>query len=188
MHRFPLAQEDHMSMMRHTWVVGFACLCAALTVGATPAAACDPMWLPVGRTDGTSIFVALALAEAVLDTLVAAVGSRVHPLFARRLDAYTGRSRGGQRVRLLEWPDREPRQTGEAVLVPWAYREDCKPIEWATGSTGSRRARVGSSRGGSVRESIGWRACRRSTSKWPGASRSGPPMNGAGPADQGRAR
>jgi hypothetical protein len=119
-----------MSMIRHTWVVGFACLCAALTVGATPAAACDPMWLPVGRTDGTSMFVALALAETVLDTLVAAVGSRVHPLFARRLGAYTGRSRGGQRVRLVEWPDRVTPQTGEAILVPWAYREDCSPIEW----------------------------------------------------------
>lgn len=119
-----------MSMIRRTLVAGLACLCVALTVGATPAAACDPMWLPVGRTEGTSVFVALALAETVLDTLVAAVGSRVHPLFARRLGAYTGRSRGGQRVRLLEWPDRVTPQTGEAILVPWAYREDCSPIEW----------------------------------------------------------
>ena len=120
-----------MSTTPRAWVVGLVWLCIALTVGATPAAACDPMWLPVGRPGGASIFVALALAETVLDTLGAAVRSRAHPFFARRLDDFCGRSRGGQRVRLVEWPDNTTPLAGDAVLVPWAYRPDCRPIEWS---------------------------------------------------------
>ena len=75
------------------------------------------------------MFVALALAETVLDTLVAAVGSRVHPLFARRLGAYTGHRAEVSGCDCSSGPTGTP-ETGEAILVPWAYREDCSPIEW----------------------------------------------------------
>ena len=105
-------------------------LCCAVTLGATPALACDPMWLPVGRPDGVAIVVALALAETALDTAAGAVRSRLHPLFARRLDADTSPTRGGQRARLAEWSVGTAAEAGEVILVPWAYREDCRPIEW----------------------------------------------------------
>ena len=106
------------------------CIGTALTVGATPLAACDPVWLPIARADSVAAFVALALAETVLDTLAAPLAARTHTLFARRLDEFTGRSRGGQRVRVLRSAGASESQAGEAVLVPWAYREDCRPIGW----------------------------------------------------------
>ena len=106
------------------------CLGTALTVGATPLAACDPVWLPIARADGLTAFVALALAETVLDTLAVPLAARTHTLFARRLDEFTGNSRGGQRVRVLRSLGDSESQAREAVLVPWAYREDCRPIGW----------------------------------------------------------
>lgn len=112
------------------WPVALLCLGTALTVGAPPLAACDPIWLPIVRPDGVSAFVALALAETVLDSFAAPLASRVHTLFARRLDDLTGRSRGGQRVRVLRSGHASAPPGGEAVLVPWAYRPDCRPIEW----------------------------------------------------------
>ena len=77
------------------------------------------------------MFVALALAERVLDTLAGQVAARTHPAFGKRLDAYSGRSPGGQRVRLLQWAGDSPAPASDAVLVPWAYRPDCRPIAWA---------------------------------------------------------
>jgi hypothetical protein len=105
---------------------GLACLGAALTVGATPLVACDPVWLPIARPAGRSSFVALALADTVLDTARrVAAGSP----FEARLDPVVGRSRGGQRVRLLRSP--RPGTEREAVVVPWAYGPDCRPIAWS---------------------------------------------------------
>ena len=106
------------------------CLATALTVGATPLAACDPVWLPIARPDGVTAFVALALAETVLDSFAAPLAARTHSLFARGLDESSGRSRGGQRVRVLRSISPSNPQSREAVLVPWAYREDCRPIGW----------------------------------------------------------
>ena len=113
------------------WLVGLSFLGTALTVGATPLAACDPVWLPLARPDGVSLFVALALAETVLDTVTGPIAARAHPFFAGRLDVYSGRARGGQRVRLLRWPEVASRESRDAVLVPWAYGSDCRPIEWS---------------------------------------------------------
>jgi hypothetical protein len=106
------------------------CLGTALTVGAAPLAACDPAWLPSARPDGITAFVALALAETVLDTFAPPLAARTHTLFAQRLDAFAGHSRGGQRVRLLRSSDASVARAGEAVLVPWAYRPDCRPVAW----------------------------------------------------------
>ena len=107
------------------------CLGAALTVGATPLAACDPVWLPLARPEGLSFFVAAALAETVLDTLAGRITGRTHPGFAARLDPGTTAPAGGQRVRLLRWSGSAARRSDHAVLVPWAYRSDCRPIHWA---------------------------------------------------------
>ncbi|HYC31870.1 MAG TPA: hypothetical protein VEB59_06235 [Gemmatimonadales bacterium] len=112
-------------------IVCLACAVTALSVGAAPLAACDPMWLPVARPDGISVMVALALAETVLDTVAGGIAARTHSGFGRRLDEYGGRTPGGQRVRLLGWGERDSMRWREAVLVPWAYREDCRPIAWA---------------------------------------------------------
>jgi hypothetical protein len=112
------------------WSVALLCLGTALTIGATPLAACDPAWLPFACTDGVTAFVAFALAETVLDTFAAPLATRTHSLFARRLDQFTRRSRGGQRVRVLRSTDESEPQGREVVLVPWAYRPDCRPIEW----------------------------------------------------------
>ena len=103
--------------------VAFFCF-AALTVGATPLAACDPVWLPMARPDGISVFVAVALAETVLDTALATTQRWLHPRFAARLDTITAHTPGGQRVRLLN-------PMSEAILVPWAYGPDCRPIAWS---------------------------------------------------------
>ena len=111
-------------------IVCLICAVTALGAGATPLAACDPMWLPVARPEGISVFVALALAETVLDTVAGAISTRTHPGFTLRLDGSSGRTSGGQRVRLLRWAG-APGRYSEAVLVPWAYREDCRPIAWA---------------------------------------------------------
>jgi hypothetical protein len=102
---------------------------AALTIGASPALACDPVWLPMARPDGISVFVALALADTVLEGAIAAAKARLHPGFGGRLDTAVGDTRGGQRVRLLKWETDSP-QPREAVLVPWAYGPDCRPIAW----------------------------------------------------------
>jgi hypothetical protein len=119
-----------MRPTRRSLVAGLACLAAALSVGAAPLAACDPAWLPVARPDGISVLVAVALARTVLDTLVGGIASRVHPVFGRRLDEFSGRSAGGQRVRLVRWAGDDGGLWREAVLVPWAYRPDCRPSEW----------------------------------------------------------
>ena len=118
-----------MPIARRRLLVALACLAAALTVGATPLAACDPMWLPVARPEGISILVVAALAETVLDTVAGSIAARTHRAFGNRLDAYSGKTPGGQRVRLLRRHGEH--DTGsEAVLVPWAYRDDCRPIGW----------------------------------------------------------
>jgi hypothetical protein len=111
-----------MAAASRQWLVPLLCLGTALSAGATPLAACDPAWLPVARPDGISIFVALALTDTVLDTVTGPFAARIHPRFAARLDAIAGQSSGGQRVRL-------PRS--DAVLVPWAYGSDCRPIAWS---------------------------------------------------------
>jgi hypothetical protein len=115
---------------RRRWPIAILCLGTAISLGATPLAACDPVWLPMARPDGISAFVALALAQTVFDTIAAPLAARTHTLFARRLGELAGRSRGGQRVRVLRSADASESQAREAVLVPWAYREDCRPIEW----------------------------------------------------------
>ncbi|MGH7514998.1 MAG: hypothetical protein ACREOQ_18995 [Gemmatimonadales bacterium] len=119
-----------MRPIRRSLTIGLTCLVAALSVAAAPLAACDPMWLPVARPDGISIFVAVALAHTVLDTVAGGIAARVHPAFGRQLDRFSGRTAGGQRVRLVRWADDDTTRWHEAVLVPWAYREDCRPIEW----------------------------------------------------------
>ena len=119
-----------MHLPRRRWLVALLYLGAALTIGAAPLAACDPVWLPIARPEGISVFVALALAETVLDTITGPVAARTHAFFGRRLDEFSGRARGGQRVRVLRSADHTAPLQGEAVLVPWAYRPDCRPIEW----------------------------------------------------------
>lgn len=119
-----------MHATRRRRLVALLCFGTALTFGATPLNACDPAWLPITRPDGITAFVALALAETVLDTIAAPLTARTHALFSRGLDDVSGRSRGGQRVRLLRSADRSASPVREAVLVPWAYRSDCRPIAW----------------------------------------------------------
>jgi hypothetical protein len=119
-----------MDAPRRRLHIAILCLGTALTLGATPLAACDPVWLPIARPDGISAFVALALAESVLDTFATPLAARTHAMFARRLGEFTGRSRGGQRVRVLRSTDASQPRDGDAVLVPWAYRSDCRPVEW----------------------------------------------------------
>ena len=34
-------------------------------------------------------------------------------------------------MRLLQWAEDSPVPASDAVLVPWAYRQDCRPIAWA---------------------------------------------------------
>ena len=114
---------------RRRWAAAGLWVAAALQVGATPLAASDPAWLPIARPDGISVFVAVAFADTVLDTAIAALKGRMHPAFAARLDTIVGTTTGGQRVRLPGWED--PAGTVEGVLVPWAYGEDCRPIAWS---------------------------------------------------------
>ncbi len=114
---------------RGGWVAAVIWVAVALSVNATPLAACDPVWLPMARPDGISVFVALALADTVLDTAIAAVNGRMHPAFEARLDTVIGTTPGGQRVRLPGWEN--PARTAEGVLVPWAYGPDCRPIAWS---------------------------------------------------------
>jgi hypothetical protein len=96
-------------------------------VGPAPAAACDPVWL--ARPDGISVFVALALADTVLDAALAGAKERLHSAFESRLDPSLGVTRGGQRVRVSGWAG--PGDAVEGVLVPWAYGPDCRPIAWS---------------------------------------------------------
>jgi hypothetical protein len=119
-----------MRPTRRSLVLGLACLTAALSVGAPPLAACDPMWLSVARPDGISVFVAIALAQTVIDTVATGLATRAHPAFGRRLDPSGRRTAGGQRARLVRWTGDGSGQWREAVLVPWAYREDCSPVAW----------------------------------------------------------
>ncbi len=114
---------------RRGWAMVALWVAAALSVGAAPLAACDPVWLPMARPDGISVFVAVALGETVLDTAIAAVRGRMHPGFEARLDTVVGMTHGGQRVRLPGWEG--PAGTSEGVLVPWAYGPDCRPIAWS---------------------------------------------------------
>jgi hypothetical protein len=111
------------------WSVAAICL-TALTVGAAPLSACDPAWLPMSRPDGISVFVALALADTVLDAAMAAGKVRLHAGFGERLDTVIGDTRGGQRVRLFRSSHAGRLGGREAVLVPWAYGPDCRPIAW----------------------------------------------------------
>ena len=106
-------------------------LIAALTMGAAPLAACDPAWLPMARPDGISVFVALALADTVVDGAIAAARARLHAGFGSRVDTVVGETKGGQRVRILRWDDGLAGLAREAVLVPWAYGPDCRPIAWS---------------------------------------------------------
>jgi hypothetical protein len=119
-----------MHVTRRRCLVALLYLGVALTIGAAPLAACDPVWLPVARPDGVSVLVALALAETVLDSITGPIAARTHAFFGRRLDEFSGRPRGGQRVRVLRSADDDAPMQREAVLVPWAYRQDCRPIEW----------------------------------------------------------
>jgi len=116
-------------LARCGWSVGVLLL-AGITVGAAPLAACDPAWLPMGRPDGISIFVAVALADTVLDGAMAAAKTWLHPGFSQRMDGVIGETGGGQRVRLVRWDDAARGGAREAVLVPWAYGPDCRPIAW----------------------------------------------------------
>ena len=119
-----------MSAMRRRQVVRSLCLALAASIAAAPLAACDPAWLTGIRPDGVSVFVALALAETVVDTVMGQIAARTHPGFGGRLDDLSARSPGGQRVRLLQWNEGAAAVAGEAILVPWSYREDCRPIGW----------------------------------------------------------
>jgi hypothetical protein len=112
------------------WCVAVLLL-AALTMGVTPLAACDPAWLPMARPDGISVFVVLALADTVLDGAIAAAQARLHSGFGSRVDTVVGETRGGQRVRIIRWDDSVAPRAREAVLVPWAYGPDCRPIAWS---------------------------------------------------------
>jgi hypothetical protein len=114
-----------------SWRTCSVALLCALTVGATPLAACDPAWLPGGRPDGISIVVALALADTVLDGTIAAGIGRLHVGFGSRVHRGPGETRGGQRVRLVRWSEAKATRAREAVLVPWAYGPDCRPIAWS---------------------------------------------------------
>ena len=49
----------------------------------------------------------------------------------QRVDTVVGETKGGQRVRILRWDDGLARQAREAVVVPWAYGPDCRPIAWS---------------------------------------------------------
>ena len=110
------------------WAAGVFWGAAAVALGATPLAACDPVWLPIARPDGISVFVAVALADTLVDAALAAVKGRLHPSFEARLDPIVGTTPGGQRVRLPGWEG--PASAAEGVLVPWEYGEDCRPIAW----------------------------------------------------------
>ena len=112
------------------WSVAMLCL-AALALGATPAAACDPAWLPMARPEGISVFVVLALADTLVDGAMSAAQARLHPGFGSRVDRVVGETRGGQRVRIVRWDDGVAPAAREAVLVPWAYGPDCRPIAWS---------------------------------------------------------
>jgi hypothetical protein len=114
---------------RGGWVLAVIWVAVALSVNATPLAACDPVWLPMARPDGISVFVAVTLGETVLDTAIAAVKGWTHPGFEARLDTVVGMTHGGQRVRLPGWT--ESGGTADGVLVPWAYGSDCRPIAWS---------------------------------------------------------
>jgi hypothetical protein len=115
---------------RRVWSVAVLCL-AALTLGATPLAACDPVWLPMARPEGISALVVLSLADTVLDGAIALANARLHTGFGKRVDTVIGETRGGQRVRILQWNEAGRPMAREAVLVPWAYGPDCRPIAWS---------------------------------------------------------
>ncbi len=85
--------------------MGLAGLGTALSLGVAPLAACDPVWLPITRPAGISFFVALALADTLRD---------------------------GQKVQLLRVNGAASElDAREAIVVPWAYGPDCRPIAWS---------------------------------------------------------
>lgn len=120
--------------MRPDLAAGIASIATTLSLAAGPLAACDPSWLPIARPAGSSAFVAIAAADSVLDTVRAAVDPPAEPCpFGGRLGTESGFSLGGQRVRLPGDPETEampPEGTREAIVVPWAYGPDCRPIRW----------------------------------------------------------
>src|SRR6185295_12638673 len=111
---YRITQGDRMRP-RRGWAVVALWVAAALSVGATPLVACDPVWLPIARPDGISVFVAVALADTMLDTAIAALKGQMHPTFTAQLDRIVGPTSGGQRVRLPGWEDSAG--TAEGVLV-----------------------------------------------------------------------
>jgi len=116
-------------MSRRWWSVGVLCF-LYWTLGATPLAACDPAWLPIARPQGISVIVVLSLADTMLDRAIAAAKGRLHPGFGSRMEPILGSTPGGQRVRLLRGGVPGAPAAREAVLVPWAYGPDCRPIAW----------------------------------------------------------
>jgi hypothetical protein len=105
----------------------------AWSAGAPPLRACDPAWLPITRSAAFTYFVLLARADTVLELPERLDAVAPQSGFARRLTWVSGRARGGQRVQLQEIRgagDARGTRPTEAVVVPWAYGPDCRPIAW----------------------------------------------------------
>src|SRR4051794_41987237 len=101
--------------------------CAALIFGATPLVGCDPAWLPMARPEGISIFVALALADTLLDGAMALGKARLRAGFGERVDSAIGETRGGQRVRLLRWNEAGRRPGRGGGLGAWGFGPGWRP-------------------------------------------------------------
>jgi hypothetical protein len=119
-----------LRLIRSTLVI----LTGIVGVSAPRVYGCDPIWLPIAHYGADTYFVVEALADTVLEV----GGEPRDPTspFERRLDRVIGRTRGGQRVRIRALPPGEARRLGlkapmEAVMVPWAFGEDCRPIAWS---------------------------------------------------------
>ena len=119
-----------MHATRRRWLVALLYLGTALTIGAAPLAACDPVWLPIARPDGISVLVALALAETVLDTIAGPVAARTHAYSGAVWMTSAGARAAASGCACSAPPTPTAPLRREAVLVPWAYRQDCRPIEW----------------------------------------------------------
>ena len=145
-----------------------------------PARRLRPGLASMARPDGISVFVAVALAETVLDTVLATTQRWLHPRFATRLDTITGHTPGGQRVRLLN-------PMSEAILVPWPTARTAGRSRGAGASIGSRRAPGAPWPAGSAPGKGGSRDGRPSTWRWRGGSRSGSRTIRGGPKPPGRA-
>jgi hypothetical protein len=125
-----------MKSLASTLLRSLVLLGVAWSMGAPPLHACDPAGLPIARSAALTYFVAAALADTVLDLVGRPRGATVPPSgFDLRLHQASGRSLGGQRVRVqmlggagaLTLGGRVPK---EAVVVPWAYGPDCRPVAW----------------------------------------------------------